>query len=133
MKDDTSIRELVEKELISIFEENCDEIRSRAKENIRQVQQENRQGFNKRRKPATSYTIDDLVAIKRTQAGPGLKLAPKYLGPYRIIKMLRNDRYVVQKIGEHEGPYETSTAAEYIKRWVDDIDELTTDEEVENI
>lgn len=61
-------------------------------------------------------------------------LKSKYFGPYRITKALRNNRYIVKKVGKHEGPYETSTAAEYIKRWVDDIDELSTDEEnIENI
>ena len=82
---------------------------------------------------ATSYTIGDLVAIKRTQAKPGLKFAPKYFGPYRIKKTLRNDRYIVEKVGEHEGPYETSTAAEYIKRWIDNGDEASTDEKTEHI
>lgn len=133
MKDDISIRELIEKEIISIFEENRDEIRSQAKENIRRVQEENRRGFDKRRKPATAYNIGDLVAIKRTQAKPGLKLAPKYLGPYRVTRILRNDRYLVEKVGKHEGPYEISTAAEYIKRWADEDDEVTTDEENDTI
>lgn len=133
IKDDISIRELIEKETISIFKENRDEIRTHAKENIRRVQEENRRGFDKRRKPATAYTIGDLVAIKRTQAKPGLKFAPKYLGPYRVTRALRNDRYIVEKVGEHEGPYETSTAAEYMKRWVDENDEVTTDVETDAI
>lgn len=133
MKDNISIREIIEKELIAIFEENRDEIRSQAKECIRRIQQENRHGFDKRRRPATIYNIGDLVAIKRTQAKPGLKFAAKYLGPYRITRVLRNDRYMVEKVGEHEGPYETSTSAEYIKRWVDENDEVTTDEEIDNI
>jgi len=47
------------------------------------------------------------------------------IGPYRITKVLRND--VVEKVGEHEGPYETST--EYIKRWVEYVNELLTDKE----
>lgn len=133
MKNDASIRELIEKELINIFQEDRDKLRNQAKENIRQIQQENRRGFNRRRKPASSYTVGDLVAIKRTQAGPGLKFVPKYLDPYRIKKVLRNDRYIVEKIGEHEGPHETSTAAEYIKRWIDDADESTTDEGIADV
>lgn len=133
LEDDIFIREIIEKELIAIFEENRDDTRGQTKESIKRVQQKNRRGFDKQRKPATTYNIGDLVSIKRTQAKPGLKLAAKYLGPYRIKKTLRNDRYIVKKIGEHERPYETSTAAEYIKRWVDENDEVTTDEEVENI
>jgi len=43
---------------------------------------------------------NDLVAIKRTQLGPGFKLANKYLGSYNMVKVLRNNRYIVQKVSE---------------------------------
>lgn len=69
MKDDTFIRELIEKELVYMFQEDRDEIRNRAKESIRQIQQENRRGFNRRRKPATPYTIGDLVASRERKLG----------------------------------------------------------------
>jgi len=51
-----------------------------------------------------------------------LKLANKYRGPYEIVKILRNNRYIVRKVGDHEGPWETSTAAVYIKPWRNEID-----------
>jgi len=60
------------------------------------------------------------VAIRRTQQGPGLKLAHKYLGPYEVTKALRNDRYILRKVGEHEGPYQTSSAADFMKPWIDE-------------
>lgn len=44
------------------------------------------------------YAENDLVAIKRTQLGPGFQLANKYLGPYSVVKVLRNDWYLVQKV-----------------------------------
>ena len=74
-----------------------------------------RRAFNKRCKKATIYKTGDLVAIERTQGGPGLKLHSKYLGPYRVVKVLRND--VGQREGEHEGPRTTSTAADHKKWW----------------
>ena len=74
-----------------------------------------RRAFNKRCKKATIYKTGDLVAIERTQGGPGLKLHSKYLGPYRVVKVLRND--VGQREGEHEGPRTTSTAADHMKWW----------------
>jgi len=58
-----------------------------------------------------------------------MKLGSKYLGPYEIIKILRNNRYVVRKVG-HEGPWETSTAADYIKPWASESDNLLNDEEL---
>lgn len=66
------------------------------------------------------------MAIKRMQGGPGLKLAAKYFGPYRIRRVLRNDRYIVQKIGEGEGPGETSTAAEYMKPWTNPLEDISS-------
>jgi len=35
--------------------------------------------------------------------------------------------------GEYEEPYEISTAVECIKRWIDDVDELSMDEETTKI
>lgn len=52
------------------------------------------------------YKEDNLVAIKRTQLSPGLKLANKYLKPY-ITKVLLND-YIVQKVSEYEGSLKMS-------------------------
>jgi hypothetical protein len=86
-----------------------------------EIRKKNRRGYNRKRKKASTYREKDLVAIKRTQQGPGLKLANKYLGPYEI-KVLRNNRYVVRKVGDHEGLWETSTAADYIKPWASKID-----------
>ncbi|EFN70400.1 hypothetical protein EAG_03342, partial [Camponotus floridanus] len=65
-----------------------------AREKIAKVQGENVKNFNKRRKTALKYTDGDLVAIKRTQFGPGLKFRSKFLGPYRVVKVMRNDRYM---------------------------------------
>lgn len=63
------------------------------------------------------------MAIKRTQFGPGLKLKPKYLGPYRVTKLKRNDRYDVEKTDSSaEGPICTSTCAEYMKMWPTPVD-----------
>ena len=80
-------------------------------------EEENRKGFNKKGVKPRKYSIGDLVAIKRTQFGSGLKLKRKYLGPYRVAKVKRNDRYQVSKVGVSEGPNETSSAADYMKPW----------------
>ncbi|KOC59055.1 hypothetical protein WH47_12648, partial [Habropoda laboriosa] len=91
---------------------------------------QNKKAFNKHRKKATEYKQGQLVAIKRTQVFPGLKFHARYLGPYRVTKVLRGNRYVVQKSGQHEGPQTSSTAADYMKPWVtDEKDELFEDSE----
>ncbi|XP_050488749.1 serine/threonine-protein kinase fray2-like [Bombus huntii] len=70
---------------------------------------------------------------KRMQRGPVLKLHPKFLGPYRVIKVLRNDRYIVQREGEHEGPRTTSTAADHMEWWNADDSDVSASGDDEHI
>lgn len=108
----------LEEELIESFEDARDELRVKVCDNIAKVQRENRRTFNKRRRKARDYKEGDLVAVKRTQLGSGLKLAHKYFGPYEIIKTLRSNRYLVRRANDGEGPQQTSTTADYMKPWV---------------
>ncbi|GFV17945.1 transposon Tf2-6 polyprotein [Trichonephila clavipes] len=94
----------------SAFEDYC-------KKQIYKVQDENRRTYNLRRRQAHKYQLHDLVAIKRTQFGPGLKLKQKYLGPYKVTKVKHNDTYDVEKCDFVDGPSKTSTCAEFMKLW----------------
>ncbi|GFX60006.1 transposon Tf2-6 polyprotein [Trichonephila clavipes] len=80
---------------------------------------ENRKTYNRRRKKASLYKEGDLVAIQRTQFGAGLKLRPKFLGPYKVTKVNSKDRerYEVEKVGQHEGPNSTTASADLIKHF----------------
>lgn len=131
-KDDPRIKELIEQEWANYFEDERDELRKEAKLSIAKVQEANRRNYNGKRKPGVQYKENDLVAIRRTQFGPGLKLRAKYLGPYQVTKVLRHDRYAVRKIGEHEGPNETSTSADSMKPWVTNLDDISSSEEETN-
>ncbi|KMQ92653.1 blastopia polyprotein [Lasius niger] len=117
LKDDHQLAELLNDEAVERLETKRANERAEAREQILEIQKENRKQFNKRRRPASQYQVGDLVAVKRTQLGPGLKLKPKYLGPYRIGKIKGNDTYDVVREGAHDGPKRTTTCAEYIKRW----------------
>lgn len=132
--DNPEIREIIEKEWIEEFNRERDGLRQIAKEEISKVQAENRRSANKKRKEAHRYQVGDLVSIRRTQFGAGLKLHGKFLGPYEVTKVMRHDRYMVKKVGEHEGPNETSSAADSMKRWIDpqDDDDLGKEEDVES-
>ncbi|KMQ83277.1 blastopia polyprotein [Lasius niger] len=114
------ILELLEEESINDLMNKREEDREEARKNILKIQEENRKNFNKHRKKARAYEIGDLVAIQRTQFGTGMKLRPKFFGPYEIVKVKSNDRYEVKKIGQHEGPNQTSTAADHMKSWVNE-------------
>ncbi|GFY03480.1 retrovirus-related Pol polyprotein from transposon 17.6 [Trichonephila clavipes] len=107
----------IEHELSEQFINKRETLRNEAKENILRLQDENKKQYNKHRKPAYNYKPNDTVAIQRTQFGTGLKLRPKYFGPYEVTKVNKYDRYEVQKIGQHEGPNVTSTSADKMKKW----------------
>lgn len=117
LKDDPEITEIIEQENSFYYTEKREEMRERAREAIAKIQRENKSAYNRKRKEASGYKEGDLVAIQRTQGGPGLKLRSKFLGPYKVTRVMRNDRYLVQKVGEHEGPKATSTAADHMKMW----------------
>lgn len=120
---------MLDQDARAIFNEKRDELRRHAVGKIIKVQSENKRNFDKKRKLAKLYETGELVAIKRTQMKPGLKFSAKFLGPYRVVKVLRNDRYTVEKIGEHEGPRQTVTMAEFMKPWIGADDLSLSDDE----
>lgn len=122
-EDDIQLRELLEEAMLDDFENNRDAMRKAAKAEIQKVQEENKKTFNRKRKASRRYQLHDLVAIKRTQFGAGLKLFIKFMGPYEVTNIRGNDRYDVRKVGQHDGPNITSTSADYMKPWVDDGDD----------
>lgn len=130
MADDILLRDIIEAETIDNFNDERERVRETAKRQIQIVQDENRKTFNKKRKAAHLYAIGDLVAIKRTQFGAGLKLCAKYLGPYKVTFVKGAERYDVIKIGDdHEGPRKTSSCAEFMKPWTSNYGEDSSDSE----
>ncbi|GFS97937.1 transposon Ty3-I Gag-Pol polyprotein [Trichonephila clavipes] len=115
---DIEIVELLNDEITAQFQEQCDALRQDAKKQIYKVQDENRRMYNLRRRQAHKYQLHDLVAIKHTQFGPGLKLKQKYLGQYKVTKVKHNDTYGVEKCDFVDGPSKTSTCAEFMKLWL---------------
>ncbi|XP_063891889.1 uncharacterized protein LOC135117217 [Helicoverpa armigera] len=117
-KEDLHIYELIQNEQRNNFIEERENLKIKAKEQIQRVQDENCRTYNRKRKESTKYAVGDIVAIRRTQFGPCLKLKPKYLGPYRVTKVKRNDRYDLEKIDHMtDGPRLTSSSADYMKPW----------------
>ncbi|GFW42380.1 hypothetical protein TNCV_239771 [Trichonephila clavipes] len=114
-KEDTLIKDLLLEEMAKELLEQREFLRNDAKKNIETLQSENRKTYNRRRKKASLYKEGDLVAIQRTQFGAGLKLRPKFLGPYKVTKVNSKDRYEVEKVGQHDGPNSTTTSADLMK------------------
>lgn len=119
-KEDPRILLLIEQEAIELFENNRAELRNVAKENILKVQEENRRCHNRGCKKATEYKLGDIVAIKRTQFGPGLKIKGQFLGPYKVSQVNGKNRYEVIRVGPGEGPKMTSSTADYMKLYNSD-------------
>ncbi|GFY31813.1 transposon Tf2-6 polyprotein [Trichonephila clavipes] len=115
-KEDILIKDLLLEEMAKELLEQREFLRNDAKKNIETLQSENRKTYNRRRKKASLYK-GDLVAIQRTQFGAGLKLRPKFLGPYKVTKVNSKDRYEVAKVGQHDGPNSTTTSADLMKHF----------------
>ncbi|GFY29855.1 transposon Ty3-I Gag-Pol polyprotein [Trichonephila clavipes] len=94
---DIEIVQFLNDETTAQFQEQRDALRQDAKKQIYKVQDKNRRTYNLRRRQGHKHRLHDLVSIKRTQFGPGLKLKQKYLGPYKVTKVKHNDTYDVEK------------------------------------
>lgn len=70
------------------------QLRTDAAKKIEKTHKYNEQYIAKKRKAAREYLEGDLVMVKNFEVSG--KLAPTYRGPYRVIRKLRNDRYVVE-------------------------------------
>lgn len=75
--------------------------RAEASEKMLQQQRAAEKRFDKRRKVPTSYKIGDLVRIEKTlidktTLGKSKKLVAKFQGPYRIMKILPDDRFLIE-------------------------------------
>lgn len=91
-KEDIALPELLHQEERNSFIEDREQLRVNAKKQMLDIHEENRRNFNKKRQKSNVYKKDDLVCIRRTQFGTGMKLKSKYLGPYKVTKVKRNNR-----------------------------------------
>lgn len=119
LKNDPQLREALQQAAIETFQQGRLESRSEAKKNIQTIQEESWRTYNRKKKLTNKYRVGDVMTIQCTQLGPDLKVHPKCLGPYKIITALRNDRYLVEKLGEQRRTG-TSTSADLktdLKLW----------------
>lgn len=116
-KEDVELIKVIQEELMISFDDNRQRERGKAMVQIAKLQAENKKQYNKHRKQPQLYALGDLVAIERVQPKKGAKFHPQMLGPYSVTKVLRNDRYLLTKIGMGEGPVDTSAPADRMKPW----------------
>jgi len=118
-----------------VSDDSLSNMRSEASERVRKQQEAAKKNFDKRRKLPTSYKIGDLVRIERTltdkaMLGKPKKLTAKFQGPYRIIKILPNDRFLVEDTPitrKGNRRYENIVAIDKLHPWLN-FNSLTSDD-----
>lgn len=100
-----------------------EDIRSEASERIKQNQQEMKSRYDKNKRKSTAYKEGDLVRIARaivTGPGQSKKLEAKCKGPYRIKKVLPNDRFLIEDtpLTRKGSKYETVVAIDKVFPWL---------------
>ncbi|KAJ8913780.1 hypothetical protein NQ315_002686 [Exocentrus adspersus] len=76
--------------------------------------------YNRHKVETKKYNLGDLVMVRDqiSSTGDSRKLRPRYRGPYKVSKVLDQDRYVVEDItGEQQSgkPYKTILSSERLK------------------
>lgn len=117
---------VVEGPLLSSIQEelergNLEELRIKVSEKTVAAQAKQKARFDKSRKKAKVYAEGEVVMVMKTDSpntGTSRKLLPKFKGPFRITKVLFNDRYEVQDMRENSRKLKTVVAVDKIKPWV---------------
>lgn len=78
LRGDLRIRELIEAEWVSHFQDERDDIRECARKNIAKMQCENRKSYNKNRIECRAYCEDDCLRLSVLSAG-GVETRKKVL------------------------------------------------------
>ena len=115
------------------------QLRSDAKEKIDKDQEKAKAKFDKNRKEPKAYDVGDLVRIERTvidkeHLGKSKKLIPNLQGPYRIVKVLPNDRFLIEDTPltrKGNKRYENIIAIDKIHPWLN-FNDYSSDDGNEN-
>lgn len=127
-------------EITDVTRKTCDlsSLREEVKGRIDSEQQKQKQYYDKGRRPARIYSKGDLVKITKTafqNDGKSTKLLPSYEGPFRVVKVLGNDRYKVAPIPGFEGmktKRKTTVASDRMQPWIH-MASLTLDSDSESL
>lgn len=108
--------------------------RTDASDRIIRSQQRNSTVVSRKHSPPVSYSEGEFVVIHSidTTIGTNEKFVPKFRGPYRIHKVLPNDRYVIRDIENcqiTQLPYDGIIEASRMRRWADWRDARDSDDD----
>lgn len=123
-RDVDDLSEYLEDRFDSSVDRDLRTLRETALRHVEDSQSKNLASFDKKHSPPNTFCEGEYVVIRNidTTIGTNKKFVPKYRGPYRIYKILPNDRYVVRDIENcqiSQIPYDGIIEAARIKRWAD--------------
>lgn len=104
----------------NLAQENLEALRAQVAQNIYAKQQTAKINYDLRRKAPYKFKVNDLVMVRKTDLGSGSgpkKLMPKFKGPFRVTKLLDNDRYIVQDFRSPR-PSISVIAIDSLKPWI---------------
>ena len=83
---------------------NLSNVRKQADERIQKAQNVNKRAYDQKHKKSGKYKVGDKVMIRSFDCtlGASQKLIPRYKGPYQVNRVLRNDRYVLTDVEDHQ-------------------------------
>lgn len=104
----------------NLAQENLETLRAQVAQNIYAKQQKAKINYDEKRKTPHQFNVNDLVMVRKTDFGSGSgpkKLMPKFKGPFKITKVLDNDRYIVQDFRSSR-PSISIVAIDSLKPWI---------------
>lgn len=110
---------------IPALDERLSQRLQRAHECVLKAAKRHEKNFNRRRKKPTKYSVDELVLWRDASTSVNVgrdvndKLANKYDGPFRVAKVLSNDRYVINSIKGIRGykRFSATVAVDALRRY----------------
>lgn len=99
---------------------DLEELRDKISERIAKDQKSQKERFDKLRASAIKYDEGQLVMVAAIplSTGGSRKLLPRFKGPFRVTKVLLNDRYEVKDLREGAKKTTTVVAVDKMKPWV---------------
>lgn len=104
--------------------ENLNDLRHEIITNIRIDQEKQKSRHDAGRAPAAVFKEGDLIKVTRTNfynKGNSTKLLSKFIGPYKIVEVLGNDRYKISDIpgfSNKKRLFESVVAVDRIRPWI---------------
>lgn len=100
---------------------DLNELRESIAQHVTADQRKQKERYDRARREARKYNRGDLILVRITSepsTGVSRKLTAKFKGPFRVYKILNNDRYEVEDIREGCKRVRTVVAVNHIKPWI---------------